>query len=183
MGLITSFTFITLNGFFEGVQKGDIGWHKHGSEEGEFASESAQSNNTLLFGRITYGHMASWWPTPQALQSTPALARSMNESDKIVFSNTMTSADWQNTTVMGGDIISKVKTLKQDKNMTILGSGSILTLFSEHRLIDEYQFMLDPVAIGGGSTLFQGLTKQLDLQLVSSRQFKSGVILLNYKPL
>lgn len=67
-----------------------------------------------------------------------------------------------------------------DHVMTILGSGSIIAQLSEARLIDEYQFMIDPVAIGSGSPSFQGLTRKLDLKLTGSRVFESGVVLLSY---
>jgi dihydrofolate reductase len=66
--------------------------------------------------------------------------------------------------------------------MTMLGSGSILRQFADAGLIDVFQFMVDPVALGDGTPLFQGLTKPLNLKLTSSKQFKSGVVLLNYEP-
>jgi dihydrofolate reductase len=77
--------------------------------------------------------------------------------------------------------IKKLK--KAGKDMTILGSGSILTQLAEAGLIDTYQVMLDPVALGDGTPILQGLKHKLDLQLVQTRTFKSGVILLSYEPL
>lgn len=69
------------------------------------------------------------------------------------------------------------------KNMTILGSGSSITLFTEHGLTDEYQFMIDPVAIPDGTPVFAGITKKLELELIASKLFKSGVMLASYRPI
>jgi dihydrofolate reductase len=183
MGKLSVFNFITLNGFYKGV-KNDIGWHKHGEEEGEFSAEGAQSNSVILFGRVTYDMMYSFWPTPMAMQSMPEVADGMNKSEKIVFSRTLKKADWTNTRIISKHAVEEIKELKKtsQKDMIILGSGSIVTLCAEHGLIDTYQFMVDPVTIGNGTPLFNGMKRQLDLKLTSTRAFKSGVVLLTYEP-
>ena len=129
--------------------------------------------------------MASYWPTPMAAQNDPTVAEGMNSSDKIVFSQTMKKADWKNTQVIGGNIVEEMKKIKSGKGnpLTILGSGSIVTLFANHGLIDHYEIMIDPVAVSGGTTLFSELKGKIDLKLVSSKVFKSGVVLLSYEPL
>lgn len=182
MALLTAFVFTTLNGFLNDPN-GDISWHQHGEEENEYASKSMQANNTLLFGRKTYDMMASYWPTPMAMEHDAAVATGMNSADKIVFSNTMKVAHWQGTKIINGDIVEQMKVLKKTSknNMTILGSGSILTLFAKHGLIDELNVMIDPVAIGSGSTLFAGLDEEINFELVSTRAMKSGVVLLSYR--
>jgi dihydrofolate reductase len=183
MSKLTSFTFITLNGFFKG-QNEDTSWHIHGGEASEFANDSSGADNILLFGRKTYDMMASFWPTPMAAESFPTVAENMNKSQKIVCSNTLKKADWHNTTVMGGDIIEQIKELKKTskKNITILGSGSLLTQLSEVGLIDQYSIMLDPIAIGKGTSIFENIQSRLELNLVSSRVFeKDGIILLYYE--
>lgn len=185
MRKLFAFNFITLNGFYKG-EADDISWHRHGEEESTFAAENMQGEGAaLLFGRVTYHHMASFWPTPDAIRNIPDVAAGMNRAEKIVFSNTLKHADWNNTKVIGGDIVKAMKKLKQTegKDMTILGSGSIVSLFADHGLIDGYQIMLDPVALGEGTALFSGITKKLDLKLTGTRTFKSGVVLLNYQPL
>ena len=112
----------------------------------------------------------------------PEVAKGMNKSEKIVFSKTITSSDWTNTKIIGTDMIQAVKDLKAtpDKDLTILGSGSIVAQLAKERLIDVFQLMIDPVLLGKGSSLFRDLNERLDLKLNSSRIFKSGVILLNY---
>lgn len=181
MRKLTAFNFITLNGFLNDPE-GDISWHRHGEEENQFAAESMQSGNTLLFGRKTYEMMASYWPTPMALQNDPVVAQAMNNANKIVISGTLKNALWANTTIIHGNIVDEIKRLKaaSDNDITLLGSGSILTLLTENKLIDEYQIMIDPVAIGAGTPIFNRIKIPLQLKLAKVNSFKSGVVLLSY---
>jgi dihydrofolate reductase len=183
MRKLTVFNFITLDGYFKGP-KGDISWHKHGKEENEYAAESLRSGNTLLFGRVTYEMMASYWPTPVALINDPLIAEGMNKADKIVFSRTLKKAAWNNTRLVKDNIVEETKKMKQmpGKDMTLLGSGSILIQFAEQGLIDEYQIMIDPVVLGAGTPIMEGIHRQLDLKLTGIRRFGSGVVLLSYQP-
>lgn len=183
MSKLTSFTFITLNGFFKGPNE-DTSWHHHGGEAAKFAADASSSDNILLFGRKTYEMMASFWPTPMAAELFPIVAENMNKSQKIVCSNKLKKVDWQNTTLIGGDIIEQIKQLKQTtkKTITILGSGSIVSQFSDAGLIDQYTIMLDPVALGGGTSIFSDIKNNLELKLTSSRVFeKDSILLLNYE--
>lgn len=151
----------------------------------KYSDESLQSEGILLFGRRTYEMMYSFWPTEMAAEQFPEIAKGMNRSQKIVFSNTMKKTEWKNTKVIGGDIVQEMKRMKKSKglDMVILGSGSIVTQFADAGLIDEYQIMIDPVAIGKGTTMFKGLKSKLDLKLTETKIFKSGIVLLCYKPM
>ena len=184
MAKLISFNFLTANGFFHGPN-GDISWHKDNDEEkDEYAGEGVKSESILLFGRVTYQMMAGFWPTPQAMAYKPELAKGMNRMEKIVFSKTLDKASWNNSRVIKNNIVEEVQKLKQSspKHLTILGSGSIITQFAEEGLIDEFQFMIDPLVTGSGTPLFSGIKNKLDLKLVNSRIFKSGVVLLCYEP-
>jgi len=183
MRKLSAFSFITLNGFTH-RSDGDISWHRHGEEENSHASESLKPGNVLLFGRVTYEMMASYWPTPMAVENDPLVAAGMNRAMKIVFSTTMKSAGWENTRIISSDLVEAVKVMKNQPgpDMTILGSGSILSQLAGHGLIDEYQIMVDPVAIGSGVSLFNGIGQNLELELTGVRSFKSGVVMLGYKP-
>lgn len=183
MSILSSFTFLTLNGFYKGPHE-DISWHRHGEEESAFAAEGAGSDSILVFGRVTYQMMAGFWPTPMALEQNPQVAEGMNQSEKIVFSRTLQKAEWANTRVVKHQMADEIRRLKAQngKDLTILGSGSIVTQLAAEGLIDVYQLMIDPVALGQGTTLFAGLPAKLDLVLTGSRVFKSGVVLLTYKP-
>jgi dihydrofolate reductase len=183
MRKLSAFTFVTLNGFFRGP-KGDISWHRHGEEENAYAIMLLQSGNTLLFGRVTYEMMAGYWPTPLALKNDPVVAAGMNTAEKIVFSRTLKKAHWQNTRLVRDDAVDAIRKLKQmpGKDMTLLGSGSILAQFAEQGLIDEYEIMLDPVVLGDGTPIMKGIKNKLDLKLTGTKTFKSGVVLLSYRP-
>ncbi len=183
MGKIISFTVLSLNGYYKDENNG-IAWHKHGEEELKYSRESLKFDNTLVFGRITYEEMASFWPTPMGEQADAIIAKGMNDSDKIVISKSLKRAEWKHTKIIGDNVIQRIKKIKKESqnDFTILGSGQIVSLLSEHTLIDEYQIMIDPVVIGKGSTLFANLTHKVELVLKKSTQFKSGVLLVYYKP-
>ena len=186
MGKLSVFNFITLNGFYKGPSE-DINWHQHGSagsEENEFGKEGTQQANIILFGRVTYEMMKNYWPTPMAKEQNPVMADGMNKAMKIVFSKKLKKAEWENTQVINDDMISYVKKLKQTaaKDMIILGSGSITGQLTDAGLIDQYQFMIDPIALGSGTSMFNGIKKKIDLELTGSRIFNSGIVLLTYKP-
>lgn len=183
MARLTAYTFLTLNGFYKGPDE-DIGWHTHGAEEAEYSVDSLAGGSTLLFGRRTYEQMASFWPSPEAASQFPGVAEGMNKADKIVFSRTPFTPEWQGTRCISGDIVAEVRRLKATAagDMTILGSGTIVGLLADEGLIDGHEIMIDPVALGEGSTLFQGLTRRLDFHLTNIRVFPSGTILLSLTP-
>lgn len=184
MGRLTAFTFITLNGYYKGPN-GDISRHRHGAEETEFSAQSLQAGNVLLFGRVTYELMAGYWPTSEAIKNAPLVAEGMNKADKIVFSRTLKTVEWNNTKLVKDDILAEIRKRKgmPGKNLTVLGSGSIVSLFAEQGLIDEYQIMIDPVVLSNGTPLFRNIKRKLDLKLTGTRTFKSGVVLLCYEPM
>jgi len=183
MGKLSVFNFVTLNGFYKGPNN-DVSWHRHGGEESSFAEEGAQSGSVLLFGRVTYEMMAAWWPTPEAIKAMPGVAEGMNKSEKIVFSTTLKKATWSNTTIVKDNMVETITKMKEaGKDLTILGSGSIVSQLADAGLIDEYLIMLDPVALGQGTPIFHGISQPLHLDLIGTRAFKSGVLLLTYRPL
>jgi len=178
------FNFITLNGYFEGPGR-DISWHTHSGEAQEYSEKMSGSGGTLLFGRLTYELMESYWPTEYAIKNDPIVAENMNKAEKIVFSRTLEKVEWNNTILVKGNLVEEVKKLKQmqGKDMAILGSGSIMTQLAEHDLIDEYIFMVDPIVLGEGTPIFRGLSHKLNLKLIDSRTFKNGIVLLTYRPM
>jgi dihydrofolate reductase len=183
MKKLSVFNFLTLNGYYKGMNE-DISWHRHGSEEAEFAAQGAQTESILLFGRKTFQMMASYWPTPQGMQDNPEVAKGMNKSQKFLLSKTLRTVDWQNTQIIRENAMDEVKALKEksDKDITVLGSGSVVTQLADAGLIDIFQFMIDPVVLGKGTPEFQGLAQTLNLKLTDCRTFKSGVVMLTYEP-
>lgn len=99
MGKLSTFNFISLDGFYQDKSEG-ISWHLHDEEGNNLSIESLKHNSTLLFGRKTYEMMASFCPTKDALNHMPEVAAGMNNAEKVVFSKTLTKADWNNTKVL-----------------------------------------------------------------------------------
>ena len=177
------FNLLTLDGYFAG-RGGDISWHNVDEEFQELAIQASNSGNTLLFGRVTYELMKSYWPTQEALKNDPVVAAGMNKAEKIVFSRSLDKVDWSNTRLVKADMLSEVRKLKKlsGKDLTVLGSGSIVSQLAQNGLIDEYDIVLSPVALGKGKTMFEGLKERLKLHLIRSRTFGNGNVLLCYEP-
>jgi dihydrofolate reductase len=175
---------MSLDGYFTDID-GDLTWaHKADPEWQAFVSENARGGGELVFGRITYQLMASFWPTPLAGRSNPAVVERMNNLPKVVFSRTLDKASWNNTRLLNGNLAAEIRRLKQETgpNMVIMGSGSIVAQLAEAGLIDEYQMVANPIVLGKGRTLFDGIKTRLRLKLKSSRAFGNGNVVLFYQP-
>jgi dihydrofolate reductase len=184
MPKLVVYNAVSLDGYFTDT-KGDMGWaHKNDPEWQAFVSENASGGGQLLFGRVTYDLMASFWPTPLAAQSNPIVVERMNNLRKFVFSTTLEKASWNNTTLFKGNLTMEVRKLKQQPgpNIVIMGSGSIVAQLADAGLIDEYQMVLNPLVVGNGRTLFEGVKKRLPMKLAKSRAFGNGNIVLFYEP-
>jgi len=178
------FNLVTVDGYIADG-KGDMSWaHKSDPEWNEFVSGNASGGGTLVFGRVTYDLMVRYWPTPLALENNRVVAEGMNRLPKVVFSRTMDHASWSNTTLVKGNIEEAVRKMKGEPgtDLVILGSGSIVTQLGQAGLIDEYQMVISPIALGEGKTMFQGMEKRLPLKLVKTRVFGNGNVLLCYEP-
>ena len=178
------FNHITLDGYFVGPD-GDIDflYQRFKNEEfHSFAVENIQAAGALLFGRVTYEVMVSYWPTPAALKGEPAIAERMNNLPKFVFSRTLSQSSWNNTSFLHGDTASEVRKLKEQpgKRIAILGSGSIVAQLAPVGFVDRFEIVVNPVAIGRGRTLFEGVKDQLNLSLTKTRTFRNGNVLLCY---
>jgi dihydrofolate reductase len=154
------------------------------AEWNDFVAGNAQGGGTLLLGRVTYDMMAAWWPTARAAQAMPEVAARMNALPKLVFSRTLQAATWDNTRLVAHDLVGTVRRMKAETgaDLTILGSGSIVTQLADAGLLDGLQVVVNPVALGGGKTLLAGLEKRLDLRLTGTRAFRNGALVLWYIP-
>jgi dihydrofolate reductase len=181
------FMFTSLNGYFErGRPDGgweNIDWHNFDADMSGFSSDQLDTVDTLLFGRVTYEGMASYWPTPAAAADSPVITARMNALPKIVFSRTLDRAEWHNTRVVR-DAAEEVARLRAEpgKDMIIFGSSDLAASLAERGLIDEYRIMVNPVVLPEGKPLLKGLSGDLRLQLLQARTFKNGNVLLTYAP-
>jgi dihydrofolate reductase len=149
-------------------------------ELGEFIVGMINSADAFLFGRKTYDIFASSWPmTPD---DDPVGAK-FNNSPKYVASNTLSSAEWANTTVLSGDVAGEIAKLKaQDGGeIQLAGSGNLIQTLLKNDLLDELILFFFPVVIGNGKRLFGEGTLPRSLKLVSSRAFGSGVVVNTYQ--
>ena len=182
MATLTVFNNVSLDGYFTDKHD-DNGWaHSADPEWNQFVAGNASGGGMLLFGRKTYEQMVGFWPTPQAEQVMPVVARAINAMPKVVFSRTLPAAGWSNTRLISNNLVEQVQALKagDGPDMTILGSGSIVAQLAEAGLVDTYQIVILPLAIGAGRTLFEGVTRHLPLRLVGSRPFANGNVVLEY---
>jgi dihydrofolate reductase len=185
MRKLVVFNQVTLDGYIADIN-GDMSWaHKQDAEWNTFVQENARGGGELLFGRITYELMTSYWPTPYAMRNDPIVAERMNNLPKVVFSRTLEKASWNNTKLVKGDMAAEIRKMKKGpgENMVIFGSGSIVSQLAQEGLIDEYQMVVNPVVLGKGRTMFDGIKEKLTLKLTKTRTFGNGNVLLCYEPM
>ena len=180
MRTLRVFESISIDGYFTDA-RGDMSWAHAGRDDAEFAEwvgGNASKGGALLFGRVTYQMMEAFWPTPMAAQQMPAVAKGMNAATKYVASRTI-QPGWQNTHLLKGDLLQAMRELKatDGPDITVLGSGTIAAQLGEANLVDEYQFVIIPVALGAGRTVFAG---RRELRLVEQRAFRCGNVVVTY---
>lgn len=171
---------VTLDGYFEGKEPWDLAFHQTvwGDELEAYTTEQLQPNDTVIYGTKTYLGMADYWQT-----STDTKAPLMNSIAKIVFSRSLQSADWNNTTLLG-DALTEIPKLKQEGegNLYVFGSAILSESLMKAGLFDEYRLCIAPVFLGEGRRLFsEGLPYQ-KLKLLSERPLQTGGIILIYAP-
>jgi dihydrofolate reductase len=153
-------------------------------EFNDFAINQLNDIGMLLFGRVTYEVMASFWPTDFAREDDPIVAEKMNTMPKIVVSRTLEKANWQNTRLVKEHVAEEIAQLKQQpgKDIAVFGSSDLAVSLLEMGLLDELRIMVNPVVLGSGKSLFKGLHERLKLNLLRTQQFQSGNVLLYYEP-
>jgi dihydrofolate reductase len=117
------------------------------------------------------------------VKNEPVVAEGMNSAQKVVFSRTLDKASWKNTRVVKGDLAAEVRKMKEHagEDILIFGSGTIVSQFAQDGLIDEYRLIVNPLAIGKGRTMFEGIKDKMTLKLANTRAFDNGNVLLTYQ--
>lgn len=163
--------------------------HREGIADEELhrhAVENLERADALLFGRVTYEMMEAAWRLPSRAGAMPEwmepFGRTIDAAKKYVVSSTLKQVDW-NAQLVRGDLGEAVQRLKQEPGKGLLVGGVTLPLaLAEMGLIDEYEFVVQPIVAGHGPTLFAGLSKRIDLRLVSRMEFGSGAVAMRYEP-
>ena len=175
---------VSVDGFFAGPN-GEIDWFIHDPEVDQAAHEGIQAD-TVLFGRVTYQLFENYWPKvaadPEAPEEARNTANELNQMTKLVFSKTLREVTWENSKLGKGDVADEVRMLKQGEGsgIIIFGSGTVVQQLTSERLIDDYFFIVTPVILGAGKSLFTEV-KKLNLDFLEARSFNSGNVLLHYK--
>lgn len=183
MRKILAFLVTTLDGYYEGPNQ-EFDWPVVDDEFNDFAIQQLDDIDTLLFGRVTYQGMASYWPTPAAQENDPKVAERMNSISKIVVSRTLDTAEWANTRLIKNHVVEELTRLKQQpgKDIAIFGSSALTVSLLRAGLVDELRIMVNPVVLGDGKSLFRTADERISLQLLKTRPFKSGNVMLYYQP-
>jgi dihydrofolate reductase len=187
MGRIVVTEFVSLDGVVE-APGGDekhfrhSGWSfeiERGEEGNRFKLDETMSAEALLLGRVTYEGFAAAWPSRDG-----EFADKFNSMPKYVVSSTLQDPEWNNTTVLGGDVVEEVATLKreQDGDIVVHGSARLVQTLVEHDLVDELRLMVYPVVLGTGKRLFDETSDKKRLRLVDSKIVGEGVAILVYQP-
>lgn len=184
MRKLIAYQQLSLDGFFTDAH-GDMSWaHQHDAEWSAYTAQNAGGTSVMVFGRKTYEMMASFWPTAEARAMNAAVAEHMNGQEKVVFSRTLASPSWANTTVRRGDVAGEVRRLKTEDgpDLLVMGSGSLMAPLVDGGLVDVLTVVIVPVILGGGRSLFAGTQGLHRLERTSARPFSNGNVVLTYGP-
>jgi dihydrofolate reductase len=175
---------ITLDGYFEGDQNWDLSFHNvvWGKELEELSIEQLKSADYLVFGRVTYEGMAAYWTKAEGEAAEQEVAKLMSSIPKIVFSRTLKSAAWNNTTIISENASAEIQKLKEQggKDIYVFGSANLSETFIDDNLFDEYRIGIAPVILGSGRPLFRHGISSKNLSLVSTQQLLTGGVVLKY---
>ena len=195
MRRILMFNRVSADGYFASSD-GQLDWVVPDAAIDQAGASRMHEVDTMLFGRRTYDAFESFWPN--AVSDSPttrdphtegrqssalrAMGVWINATPKLVFSKTRTRVSWQNSELFSELEPRKIQALKEQpgKNIIVFGSGSVVAQLTEHGLIDEYQFVVGPLFLGGGKSLISGLSKRVKLTLLEAKQYDSGNLVLRY---
>jgi dihydrofolate reductase len=177
---------VSLDGFTAGPN-GEMDWILLEDEIFKDVTDELNTVDTSLYGRVTYQMMESYWPSVQADPASTereiAHAHWVEHVHKIVFSKSLSNVEWNNTRLIKDNIAEEITKLKQQpgKNMMIFGSPSLAHTFMQMDLIDEYQITVNPVVLGRGIPLFKDIRNSMNLRLLKTKIYHSGVVGLHYQ--
>jgi len=186
MGRIVVTEFISLDGVMEAPGGGEdfkhAGWTfniSRGEEGDKFKLDETLNSEALLLGRVTYQRFAAAWPSRKN-----EFADKLNSMPKYVVSSTLEKAEWNNSTVLRGDVVAEVSKLRQESSGDIVvhGSAQLVQTLIEHDLVDELRLMVFPVVLGTGKRLFGDTSDKKRMRLASSKTVGDGVVILIFQP-
>ncbi len=182
MRKLIAFEFMSLDGYMAGPTGEEMDFVVSGfnQEMEQDLADQYQALDAFVMGKTTFNSLAGYWPTSAA--ETEPLQEVMNSMEKLVCSTTLTDAPWNNSRVLGADVVSEIEKLKQvpGKDMMIIGSASVVQAFARQHVVDEFRFFLFPVILGAGKPLFGTQPSAVPLRLLKTKQFSTGVVRADY---
>jgi dihydrofolate reductase len=171
--------FVSLDGVVESPEQWNAPYFN--DEIGAVLGSQMAAADTMLLGRVTYEEFAAYWADKG---SDVPFADAINGIPKLVASRTLTEVDWQNTTVINGDLVARLSELKQQAGKDIITSGSatLVGWLLRAGLLDELRLLVYPVVAGRGRRIFENGFEQMSLELADSRTLTNGVLSLTYVP-
>jgi len=179
MRKIVAGLFISLDGVVEAPENWQMPYFS--DEMGEVVGSNMAAADTMLFGRRTYQEFAAFWPNQP---SDEQFADQINSIPKLVASTTLDRVDWQNSTLIQGNVAEELAKLKEQpgKNINVTGSVTLVRSLLRDDLLDELGLLVHPIVVGTGKHLFEAGSGQIPLTLVDSQTFSTGVVSLTYQP-
>jgi dihydrofolate reductase len=176
---------MSLDGFVAGPN-GELDWMtwEMDDKSKKFVNDLTDSVDTILLGRKMTEGFISYWTNVKPESEQYSFARKMVEKPKYVFSNTLTKSNWENTTIVNGDLkeeINNIKYQNRDKDIIVYGGATFVSSLIKNNLIDEYYLIINPTAIGKGLRIFDGIESKLKLTLINSTYFDNGKVVNQYK--
>jgi dihydrofolate reductase len=170
---------VSVDGVIESPERWAFPYSNDEMEEANAAGMAA--SDAMLLGRVTYEELAAYWPYQPG--GVP-MVDYINSVRKLVVSATLEEVEWNNSTLIKGDVAEEIAELKRrpGKDITVLGSGVLVRWLLREGLLDELRLMVFPVVLGGGKRLFEDGVDRKDLELVGSKAFATGVLYLTYRP-
>jgi dihydrofolate reductase len=178
---VTAGLFLSLDGVTESPERWQLPYFN--DEMGEAVGAAMAAADAMLLGRVTYQEFASYWPGV-SVQEEP-FADYMNNTPKYVVSRTLEGPlEWNNSTLIKGNLVEEISRLKRQpgKNIGITGSVTLVQSLLQEDLLDELGLMIHPVIVGSGKRIFEGWGEPKGLTLVDSKTFSTGVVYLTYRP-
>jgi dihydrofolate reductase len=179
MRKIVAGLFISLDGVVEAPET----WHfpYFNDEMGEAVAAQAAQSDTMLLGRRTYEDFAAYWPNQS---SEEPFADVMNNTPKLVASTTLDTVEWQNSTLIEGDVAEALTRIKREpgRDISITGSPTLVRSLLKDGVLDELRLLVHPIVVGHGKRLFSDTDAPIPLQLVDAKTFSTGVMALTYAP-
>lgn len=177
----------SVDGFIED-ETGEIDWHFGDEQFDAYINEVLSSVDGMIFGRVTHELLAGYWPTaadsPEASPLQRDTAKMMNALPKYVVSGGGYSSEWANSHVIGMDLAAELGALKRapGRNLALFAGAATVQSLMRLGLVDEYRLILNPLLMGGGTSLFESAAPRTPLELLNVRRFDSGALVLSYRP-